>query len=181
MIAVIVVVALLGVAYLVLRGGTATVAGNGNKTQVYNGGSLSVVSDGDIVGVYYTGAFTNGTQFGSNVGGQPLQFTVGSNEVIPGFDQGILGMTLNGTKTITVPANEAYGQINPALIVQVPLSAFGNQTIRAGMVVSENATSGRVSGIVTAINTTTATINFNPPLAGQTLVFSVKVVSIQKA
>jgi len=180
-IAVVLVVALLGVGYLTLRSGTAAVAGNGNKAQVYNGGSLPVVSNGDTVGVYYTGTFTNGTQFGSNVVGKPLQFTVGSNEVILGFDQGVLGMKLNETKTITVPANEAYGQINPALIVHVPLSAFGNQTVRTGVVVSENSTSGRVSGIVTAVNATTATINFNPPLAGQTLVFNVKVVSIQKA
>ena len=79
-------------------------------------------------------------------------------------------------------ANEAYGQVNPALIVNVPLNAFGNQTIRKGTVIDDNSTSGQqLSGLVTAINATTATVDFNPPLAGQTLMFSVKVVSIQKA
>lgn len=179
-IAVIVVAALLCVAYFALSG-AHNASGNGNAVQAYNGSSLPIVSNGDTVQVYYTGTFTNGTEFGSNFGGQPLQFTVGANEVIPGFEDGILGMALNETKEITVPANEGYGQINPAMIVNVPLSVFRNQTVNIGTSVSENSTNGRVSGIVTAVNATIATINFNPPLAGQTLIFSIKVVGIQKA
>ena len=57
-----------------------------------------VVASGDIVEVYYTGMFQNGTVFNSNVGQQPLQFTVGSGQVITGFDNAVNGMTLNETK-----------------------------------------------------------------------------------
>jgi len=163
LIAVVVVVAVLGIAYFALRSNAATVV------------------EGDNVSVYYTGTLTNGTEFGSNVGGQPLQFTVGSNNVIPGFSEGIIGMKINETKQITIPANEAYGPVNQALIISVPISAFENRTVVKGMVVSENTTNGPVSGVVTVVNTTAATVDFNPPLAGQTLIFSVKVISIQKS
>ncbi len=171
-IAAVLIVALLGVAYFVL--------GVGSTISKVSSPAL-VVGNGDTVQVYYTGTLVNGTVFDSNVGKEPLEFTVGSNQVIPGFEDGIVGMKLNETKTITIPANEAYGQVNPALIINVPLSAFGNHSVSTGMEVSENTSNGKASGIVTAVNQTAATINFNPPLAGQTLIFSVKVVSIQKA
>ncbi len=143
--------------------------------------SVPVVASGDNVSVYYTGTLTNGTQFGSNVGQQPLNFTVGAGQVIPGFDQGVIGMKLNQTKTITIPASAAYGPVNPNLIISVSLKNFGNQTVHVGMPIVETSASGQhAQGIITAMNSTNATINFNPPLAGQTLIFSIRVVSIKK-
>ncbi|HIH49966.1 MAG: peptidylprolyl isomerase [Candidatus Micrarchaeaceae archaeon] len=164
LIAVVLVAAVLGVAYFAL--GRAPVP---------------VVGTGDTIEVYYTGTLTNGTQFGSNFGGQPLQFTVGANQVIEGFDQGVIGMKLNETKNLTVPVNEAYGPVKPGLIIMVPLSAFKNNMATVGMTIDDNTTNGMVQGIVTAVNSTAATVNFNPPLAGKTLMFQVKVVGIQKA
>jgi peptidylprolyl isomerase len=143
--------------------------------------SAQVVANGDTVGVYYTGTLTNGTVFGSNIGQQPLEFTVGSNQIIEGFGQGIIGMKINQSRTITIPVNEAYGAVNPALIVQVPISDFSNNTVTTGMVVTENSTTGgpQVQGVVKAVNATTVTVDFNPVLAGQTLIFNITVVSIQ--
>jgi peptidylprolyl isomerase len=144
----------------------------------------SVVAPGDTVQVYYTGTFTNGTVFGSNVGKQPLVFIDGANQLIEGFDQGVVGMGLNETKTITVPADEGYGEVNPNLIIQVPISEFKNQTnnrtISVGMnVTTENSNGQQLQGIIKSVNATTVTVDFNPPLAGQTLIFSIKVVGIQ--
>ena len=143
-----------------------------------------IVANGDTVDVFYTGTFTNGTVFDSNVGGQPLQFTVGSGQVIPGFDQAVLGMKLKESKTVTIPANDAYGPVNPSLIVEVPLSKFGNQSsqIKIGSVVTQQSTSGQpIQGIVTNINGGNATIDFNPPLAGKTLIFNITVENITKS
>lgn len=145
---------------------------------VVSGAFSPTVAQGDTVQVYYTGAFTNGTVFGSNLGGQPLNFTVGSDQVIQGFGLAVIGMRLNQAKTVEIPANEAYGEVNPQLIIKVPLSAFGNRTVQEGMMVTENSTSGEMQGTVTSVNSTTATIDFNPPLAGQTLVFTIRVVGI---
>jgi peptidylprolyl isomerase len=139
------------------------------------------VAAGDTIQVYYTGTFVNGTVFNSNVGGNVLQFTVGANQVIPGFDQGVRGMALNSNRTLTIPMYEAYGPINQTLFVNIPLTEFGNQTIKQGAIITETTKNGQqYQGIVTALNATTATVDFNPPLAGQTLVFNVKVVGITK-
>ncbi len=134
----------------------------------------------DTVQVYYTGKFTNGTVFDSNVGKQTLNFTVGTGQLIPGFDQGVVGMKLNQNKTLTVPPNLGYGPVNPALIIIVPIKKFGNQTVQKGTVVTQVANGQQVQGTVTSVNATNATINFNPPLAGLTLVFIVRVVAIHK-
>lgn len=150
------------------------------------GAQSSTVAAGDNISVFYTGAFTNGTVFNTNVGGQPFSFTVGTGMVINGFDSGVIGMSLNQTKTITIPADEAYGPVNPSLIINVPLSAFNNasgngSSVHLGMLVTEtNPTGQEYQGIVTAMNATNATVNFNPPLAGKTLVFTIRVVSIKK-
>lgn len=163
LIAVIVVIVLVGVVYVVT-----------------NSSAAAVVAPGDNVSVYYTGTYTNGTVFDSNVGKEPFTFTVGANEVIPGFDQAVVGMSLNEEKNVTIPANQAYGEVNPNLIVKVPLSQFGNHTVTAGMNISENQNGQIFEGVVTAVNSTTATVDFNPKLAGQTLIFNIKVISINK-
>jgi FKBP-type peptidyl-prolyl cis-trans isomerase 2 len=158
----ILLVAILGVAYLVISSNS------------------QVVANGDLVQVYYTGKFTNGTVFDSNFGRQPLNFTVGSNQLITGFDEAVVGMRLNETKNVTLSPNEAYGQVNPSMIVEVPLNTFGNQTVETGMIVTRTSNGQQYQGIVISTNATGATINFNPPLAGQTLIFTIKVVGIQK-
>lgn len=162
-VAVIVVIAIIGLVYMATSSAASP-----------------VVANGDTIGVYYTGTLTNGTVFDSNVGEQPLVFTVGSGQVITGFDQGVVGMKLNQSKTLTIPVNEAYGPVNPELIISVPLKSFGNQSVEVGMTVTEDANGQQVEGTVTAVNSTNATIDFNPKLAGQTLIFTIKVVSIQK-
>ena len=144
-----------------------------------------VVAVGDNVSVYYTGTFTNGTVFNTNVNGQLFNFTVGSGQVIQGFDSAVVGMKAGQNKTVTIPANEAYGEVNPGLIENVSRSYFGNQTVQVGMTVtstsnSTNAGTHTTHGVVTAVNSTTVTVNFNSPLAGKTLVFTIHVVKISR-
>ncbi len=138
---------------------------------------MTMVAAGDNVSVYYTLSFTNGTVFQSNFGGQPFSFIAGSNSTIPGFDNAVLGMKVDQTKNVTVPPAEAYGDINPNLIIIVNRSVFGNQSVKVGETV---ASVTQQYGTVTAVNATKVIINFNSPLAGQTLVFEIKVLSINK-
>lgn len=143
--------------------------------------SAQTVKTGDTVEVNYVGTFPNGTVFSSNQGQQPIQFTVGSGQMIQGFNNAVIGMKVNQTKTVTLPPSEAYGSENPALIEHVPIGVFGNQSVQVGMVATEN-TSGQVyQGTITQVNATNVTVNFNSPLAGQTLVFKITVVGIQGA
>ncbi|MEM5804239.1 MAG: FKBP-type peptidyl-prolyl cis-trans isomerase [Candidatus Aenigmatarchaeota archaeon] len=67
------------------------------------------VAKGDTVSVYYTGTFVNGTVFDSNVGGRALTFRAGMGQMIPGFDNGVIGMKMNEEKTLTLPPEQAYG------------------------------------------------------------------------
>ncbi len=146
----------------------------------FTAGSLSV-QNGDNVSLYYTGRLQNGTIFGSNVGGQPLVFTVGANQVIPGFNNGIMGMHVNQTRQLVIPPNQAYGEINSSLIITVPIAEFGNHTVKVGEGIGQTLPNGgQLQGVITAINSTNAIIDFNPPLAGRTLIFNVTIVSIRK-
>ncbi len=142
--------------------------------------SSPTVVAGDNVSVYYKGSFTNGTVFNNNFNSTPLTFIAGSNSLIPGFSNAVIGMKLNQTKTITLPVNEAYGPVNPSLFVSVPISVFGNQSnsLKVGGLVSSSTGS---TGVIEAINATNVTVNFNPPLAGKALVFEIKVVKIRSA
>ena len=142
-----------------------------------NNSAQSAVAVGDNVSVYYTGKFTNGTIFSSNFGAQPLNFTVGSGQLITGFNNAVIGMKLNEIKNVTLTPSEAYGEVNQSRIVSIPKSVVGNRTISVGTTVS-SGTGGQ--GVVTAINSTSITVDFNSPLAGKTLIFEIKVLSIKK-
>jgi len=137
----------------------------------------SVVAAGDTVSVYYTGMFTNGTVFSTNVGSAPFNFTVGAGQVITGFNNAVIGMRVGENKTVTIPPSEAYGEVNQSLIENVPLSLFGNATVKTGMfVTSPNGQHGTIIGV----SSKNATVDFNPPLAGYTLVFNIKIAAIKK-
>ncbi|MGC8680213.1 MAG: FKBP-type peptidyl-prolyl cis-trans isomerase, partial [Candidatus Micrarchaeia archaeon] len=113
-------------------------------------------------------------------GGAPLNFTAGSNQLIPGFSDAVIGMKVGQNKTVTLTPNEAYGYFNQSLVQKIPLSMFGNNatnSLKVGMVVR---TQTGLEGFVIGLNNTIATVNFNPPLAGKTLIFNIKLVSINK-
>jgi len=142
-------------------------------------GTKTVVA-GDNVSVYYKGYFPNGTVFNDNFGGKPLTFTAGSNQLIQGFSDAVIGMSVGENKTITLTPNEAYGPVNPNLIVSVPANVFNSTTInelKPGMVVTSPTGN---EGVVMSVNSVTVVVNFNPPLAGKTLIFNIKLVSINK-
>ena len=79
-----------------------------------------MIQNGSTVAVHYTGKLTNGEQFDSSVGREPLSFQVGAQQVIPGFENGIMGKTTGDKVTITIPADQAYGQIREDLFMSVP-------------------------------------------------------------
>ena len=135
------------------------------------------VKSGDNVTLFYSLSYTNGTLIQSDFNGKPFSFVVGSGSVIKGFNNGVIGMEIGQTKTFTVPPSEGYGNVTSSLIVTVPRKDFGNSSISDGEAVSSS--SGQ-RGIIIAFNSTNVTINFNSPLAGKTLVFKVKIISINK-
>jgi len=153
---------------------------------------LGTVQAGDTVSVDYIGKLENGTVFDTSYAEiaknagiynpqrpyEPLSFIVGADQMIKGFDEGVLGLNKGEEKELTIPPEKAYGPLLPEAIVSVPLSVLEKNNITAEVGMLLQTTSGM--GKVTAVNETHATVDFNHALAGKTLVFTVKVEKIEK-
>ena len=147
-------------------------------------GSPQAVETGDFVSVEYTGSFPNGTVFDTSEGQAPLQFQVGAGQLIPGFENRILGMVVGESKQFTLPPEDAYGEYDPSLIVQeaVPTENFGEdvtQYVGEHIIVSTEMGMPLQAFVVEADDEfVTLDIDQNHPLAGETLVFDVTLESI---
>lgn len=141
---------------------------------------MTQAKSGDTVQVHYTGTLEDGTQFDSSVGSDPLQFTIGASQVIPGFEDGITGMTIGDKKTITIPPDQAYGQKRDDLVQQVERAQLPDDIeFKEGLVLQAQQADGNVVNLtVTGLSDTMVTLDANPPLAGQTLIFEIELVSI---
>ena len=134
----------------------------------------------DKVKVHYKGTLKNGEVFDSSEGRDPLEFTLGQGQVIPGFENGIQGMEINEVKTIDIPAAQAYGEIKQELIQIVPKANVPEEIKpEVGMrLVSKTPNGQEIPIIVTEVAEETITIDANHPLAGKDLVFEVTLVEI---
>jgi peptidylprolyl isomerase len=135
---------------------------------------------GDHVKVHYTGRLSDGTVFDSSRDREPLEFTLGIGEVIPGFEQAVLGMEPGETKTVTIPAEEAYGPRREDMIIEVSRDqvAPGLQ-LAIGQQLQLRLQDGRVIPVVVAdLSEETVTIDANHPLAGEDLTFEIELVAI---
>lgn len=137
--------------------------------------------NGDVVQVDYTGTLENGTVFDTSVGREPLNFTLGEGQMIPGFEQAVLGMKVGESKTFTIPADEAYGQYSDDLVVVINREELTNiPDPEVGQQLYGSQTDGTtITGTITNVTDTTVTVDFNPPLAGENLTFEIELVSIQ--
>tara|TARA_B100000676_G_scaffold139443_1_gene138020 strand:+ start:4418 stop:4849 length:432 start_codon:yes stop_codon:yes gene_type:complete len=139
-----------------------------------------VVKQGDTVKVHYTGKLLDGSVFDSSEGRDPLEFTVGTGQMIAGFDKGVVGMVLDEQKEITIPPEEAYGIYDPAKIIEVPNDQFPEDlSLEVGMQISASQPDGSpIPFTLKEIGEQNVTLDGNHFLAGKDLIFSVTLVSI---
>ena len=137
--------------------------------------------NGDIVEVHYTGTLENGTVFDTSEGRDPLKFTLGQGQMIPGFEQAVLGMEIGESKNFTIPADEAYGPYSDDLIQVVNREDLQpGLDPEVGQQLQGAQPGGGISvGIVTNVTDTTITVDFNHRLAGEDLTFEIELMSIQ--
>jgi len=141
---------------------------------------MSEAKNGDTVRVHYTGTLTDGSQFDTSAGREPLEFTIGSGQIIPGLEKEIEGMKVGDKSTVTVPAAEAYGPHQPEGVQEVPRSNIPtNINLAVGTQLQGMTPDGRQMNLtVTGLTDETVTLDANHPLAGKDLVFDVELVEI---
>ena len=141
---------------------------------------MSQVKSGDKVKVHYTGKLEDGSVFDSSREREPFEFTVGAGQVIPGFDNGVVGMTAGDQKTLTIEAEQAYGQRRDELVLEVKKDMFPeNITPEVGQQLQMEQQDGQVVNVVISeMKEEMVTLDANHPLAGKTLIFEIELVAI---
>lgn len=146
------------------------------------GGSPMTVSEGKSVSMEYTLTLENKEVLDSNVGGEPLTFTQGSHQIIPGLETALDGMKAGERKQVTVAPEEGYGKIDPQAIQEVPIDQIPPDARKVGVQLQGKDGQGRVvHPTVTEVKEQVVVLDFNHPLAGKTLYFDVKILDIQSA
>lgn len=143
---------------------------------------MTLVKENNTVKVNYTGKLSDGHVFDSSEGKEPLEFTLGKGQIIAGFEKGVINMKLNEKKTITIPKEEAYGEVNKELIQEVEKSKLP-QDIKpeVGMgLVSKSQDGQEMNLVVVEVKDESIVIDGNHPLAGKDLIFDLEVVEIKE-
>lgn len=136
------------------------------------------IKNGDTIQVNYTGRLDNGEVFDSSEGQPPLEFTVGSGSIIPGFDNAVVGMLPGESTTVTIPPEEAYGPLRDELFVEVSRDKFpADMSIEQGMQLQMTDPSGNtIPAVISEVLDSSIRINANHPLAGKELTFDIDIV-----
>ena len=142
---------------------------------------MTTAQIGNRVRVHYTGRLDDGEVFDSSEGGTPLSFTIGNGQVIPGFENGVIGMSEGDTKTVHIPSADAYGDHRTDGVIQVPRGEFPpNMPLEVGTSVQGQQSSGQtVTFTIQAVSDESVTLDANHPLAGKDLTFDLTLVSIE--
>ncbi|MFY9396870.1 MAG: peptidylprolyl isomerase [Desulfomonilia bacterium] len=136
------------------------------------------IKQGDTIRVHYTGRFEDGVIFDSSVGGEPLEFTLGSHQVIPGFESAAEGMMVGESKTVSIDPEQAYGAYNENLVVDMPREYFPEDIepeLGMRLIIVDN-NGEELPVVVSSIKDESVRLDANHPLAGKTLVFDIEVV-----
>ncbi len=135
---------------------------------------------GNTVRVHYTGKLDDGKVFDSSVDGDPLEFTVGSGHVIKGFDKAVTGMAVGESKTVNIPAAEAYGPCRKDMVITVKRSQLSsNIELKEGLHLQMTQPNGTIlNAMVTKLSEDSATLDANHPLSGKDLNFEIELVEI---
>ncbi|MFC1854123.1 peptidylprolyl isomerase [candidate division CSSED10-310 bacterium] len=135
---------------------------------------------GDVVRVHYTGKFEDGIEFDSSRQREPLQFTLGDGQIIPGFEEAVVGMGPGEKKTAFVPMDKAYGARQKEKVIVVDRHKLAQHIkLEIGKKVELQKDDGKtVFATVTEITETTVTLDENPPLAGKNLIFDIELIAL---
>ena len=144
---------------------------------------MNQVTVNSTVKVHYTGKLADGEVFDTSDGKEPIEFTLGQGQLIPGFEKGLIDMKLNEKKTITIAKEEAYGEVNKDLIQEVKKTELPQDMApEVGMgLVSKSPDGQEMNLMVVEVREESIVIDGNHPLAGKELIFDLEVLEIKDA
>ncbi|WP_069132691.1 FKBP-type peptidyl-prolyl cis-trans isomerase [Rhodohalobacter halophilus] len=141
---------------------------------------MSKVKDGDTVKVHYTGTLTDGTVFDTSAEREPLEFTLGQGQLIPGFEKAVVGMSVGDSTEVDIPSDDAYGEAREDLVISVPKNQLPDDVEpQVGMQLQVNQQDGQPIPVrITEVGEENLTLDANHPLAGKDLKFEIELVDI---
>lgn len=144
---------------------------------------MSTVKDGDTVKVHYTGKLNDGSVFDSSQDREPLEFTLGEGQLIPGFENAVTGMEQGDSTTVRIPTEEAYGERRDDLELEVAKNELpDNIEPEVGMQLQmqQQQSEQAVPVQITNVQDDKVTLDANHPLAGKDLTFDIELIEIEK-
>lgn len=141
---------------------------------------MTEVKSGDTVAIHYTGTLLDGTTFDSSKGREPLEFQVGSGQIIPGLDKALPGMTVGDKKVVKIASEDAYGPANPEMRQAVPREGIPAEIpLELGTQLQMQTPDGNAVPVtVVGVDEATVTLDANHPLAGKDLQFDIELLKI---
>jgi len=141
---------------------------------------MSKITENSTVTVNYTGRLEDGVVFDSslNEGRTPLKATLGQNQLIPGFERGLVDMEVGDKKTIEIPYLEAYGEYNKSLVGEVEKAKVPDN-VQVGAMLQTQSPNGPMNVKVVEIKEDVVVLDANHPLAGKNLIFDLEVVEVE--
>jgi peptidylprolyl isomerase len=141
---------------------------------------MAEVKANDTVKVHYTGRLSDGTMFDSSLSREPLEFTIGQKMVIPGFEEGMIGMTVGETRTVSIASQDAYGPYLEDLVGSIKRTQIPpNIDLQVGGILQmQTPDGGTMLVVVKALTDEAVTLDANHPLAGKDLAFEINLLEI---
>jgi len=141
---------------------------------------VAEVKANDTVKVHYTGRLSDGTVFDSSLSREPLEFTIGQKMVIPGFEEGMIGMTVGETRTVSIASQDAYGPYLEDLVGSIKRTQIPpNIDLQVGGILQmQTPDGGTMLVVVKALTDEAVTLDANHPLAGKDLAFEINLLEI---
>ena len=142
-----------------------------------------VVSNATKVTLNFSLALEDGTVVDSNIDADPVTFTVGDGNLLVGFERAMFGLKAGDEKALTILPEQGFGMPNPNNLQEIPKSDFPEDlTLEPGLMLSfADAQATELAGVIKEIQDDTILVDFNHPLAGRTLIFTVKIHSVAPA
>lgn len=141
---------------------------------------MNEARQGDTVRIHYTGKLDDGTVFDSSEGREPLEFTIGQEQVIPGFEEAVLGMSPGETKTTRIVPERAYGDYQQEMVFEVDRTRLPSDLEpEPGQELRVRTPEGyTIPVVIVEVEDGKVTIDANHPLAGRDLTFDIELVEI---